>query len=161
MPPALLVHAVLLKLTPPKTLEFAMLKVWLPRTQWLVKGWAHDPVRVQEMEPWGFCWDFWDKQALLFTGEDIWTGIHVTSRRREPTTRSRAKGYRQRIQVLVEKEKLGIGDIILALLQIGAEVILLRLCNYSTGASYIPLVLEPLRWACSCNAKIQTNAEFT
>lgn len=87
--------------------------------------------------------------------------MHVASRR-EPTTRSRTKGHKQRNQVLVEKEKLGIGDVILGLLQIEAEVILLQLCNYSsTGASYIPLVLESLRWACSCNAKIQTKAEFT
>ena len=60
-----------------------MEEVWLPQTQWLGKGWTHDPSRANEI-PGDFCWDFWDKQVLSLTGEEIWTSMHVIFKRKEP-----------------------------------------------------------------------------
>lgn len=66
-----------------------MEELWLPQTQWLGKGWTRDPTRANEI-PWDFCWDFWDKQALSLRGEEIWIGIHVTFRRKEPNHRKQS-----------------------------------------------------------------------
>lgn len=100
MRPALLMHVVLLGLTPPETLVFAMVEVWLPRTQWSVKCWTRDPIRANEI-PWDFCWDFWDKRAFLLRGEEIWTGNHIASKRKEPNHRKQSEK--------TEREKPGTG----------------------------------------------------